>query len=179
MSDDLTLGGDDAELPPGWVAPWGWDGRKAEGAIWTGQEPAEQTDLARLKSAGWTPDEKSLVGTFDIRWSAAQYDRKWPDLSDELHYPWDTLPKPGGEGSIRYQFKLVPRGIDKVAAPRNWVHSNGQAFRAKGGEPVHRQKSVGGHADLHLGGRPGSPAEGITELRWDAEEKLWRVPDSE
>lgn len=171
MNPNLIPGGPTADLPPNWVAPAGWPMTGDRGAIWVGEQPAGDADIRRLLSRGWTPDEGSLCGLFHREWTAAQYAGQ--DAS-RLSNPWETLPRPGGEGSFAYQTQLIPEGVDRFATPGQWLFSEGGASRAKGGEPCHRVDLGGGHWEWHAGARPGTPAEGLS-FHWDEEDRLWRL----
>lgn len=192
MDRKLTTGGPSANLPVGWAEPWGYP--KYRVFIWVGELPATDDDIARLRTKvpGAKVDKASLVGTHDRAWNARQYERKFGDREEllkegKLGDPWETLPCPGGLGSWEYQSQHLPEGIDRVCAPRKWLWydkpymdslpkgSKNTLIRSKGGEPVHMVDKGDGAIDQYFGGRPKSPAEGVTKLVWDAETQTHKL----
>ncbi|MEO0437892.1 MAG: hypothetical protein AAF098_13385 [Pseudomonadota bacterium] len=167
----LTTGGKEADLPAGWIVPWGYPGTGNKGALWVGATPPSPDEVKALTALEWAYDELTLVGTHNTDWNARQYlglDRE--SLAD----PWSQVKCPGGLGSHTYQFQFMPEGVDACIAPSKWITVNGEMKRSQGGEYVHKVDLGQGSREYHEGGRSGSPAEG-KEFYWDAEAKLHRV----
>jgi hypothetical protein len=166
----LTTGGPKAQLPENWKAPHGFTGKNKVNAMWVGEKAATKEDEKAVEMLGWSVDELTLVGTLDRSWTAKQY----LDEEDDLQGPWDFHPREGGEGSLTYQLQHVPEGVDRFAEPRWWIHADGKAVRAKGGEPVHKVVVGKGHWEWHAGARPGSEAED-KQFVWDDDNQFWVV----
>lgn len=157
----LSAGGDDPYLPENWKAPQGYDGGPVEGALWVGPQAATDDDIAALETLDGTADPATLVGTLDSEWNAEQY----ADRLREALAPWDTFPCPGGRGSARYKFQKLPEGV-LIAQPKWWVHKDGHAWRAAGGEPVTRVNTGHGAWKYQIVD---------IEVTYDSELDIWTV----
>jgi len=155
---DLTTGGPNANLPEGWVEPAGYP-LTADEMLWVKDYPASENDVKILTDKGFKPQETTLVGTLHPEWTAPQY-----NTPDEME-PWDTFPMYGGRFSAHYKFQHLPEGV-VTAHPRWWIHENGKATRAKGGEPVTRVDLGDAVYEYHVVD---------IEITWDEELGVWRT----
>ena len=152
---DLTTGGSNASLPPGWVAPHGFPMNKK--MLWIGKKPATSANIDALVAAGddYMAEMSTVCGILDPEWTAPQY-----DTPDEME-SWDTFPMYGGKFSANYKFQHLPAHV-VTAHPRWWIHQDGKATRAVGGEPVKRDDN-GDYQVVDI------------DITWDAELGVWRT----
>lgn len=160
MTEQLTAGGPNPYLPENWRAPFGYASGPVHGALWIGPMPAEDVDVEALEALGGTPEKGTLVGTWDITWDAPQYQHQDASRIDEF----ETLPRYGGDGSAAYRYQKLPVGME-VAKPRDWIHEDGEARRAEGGEAVARADLGDGHFELHVVG---------IRVEWNTDLRLWQ-----
>lgn len=127
----LSAGGPSAVLPKGWTTPWGYKGEEiVRGALWIRRRVCETAKIQELEAGGHTADPMTLVGTTDIRWNARQY----LDVDRSALGKFELLPAPGGDGSAKYRYQKLPKGM-MIVKPGVWVvFPTGKAYRSYGGE---------------------------------------------
>ena len=156
MSDELTTGGPGGNIPRGWVTSNGYPNNMR--LMWIKDRRATDNDIGIVEDKGFTAEPSTLGGILDPDWTAPQY-----HTPDEME-PWDTFPMYGGKFSANYKFQFLPAGV-VTAHPRWWVHQDGKATRAVGGEPVKRVGEDGIY-EYHVVD---------IEITWDAELGVWRT----